>query len=89
MNLKTTSGRGEVDEGELEGARRTVITAHLSTLDSQSRLEDFWLGQAAAGVDEDIEQLVSRLERVTLEQVVAAARQLQLDTIYFLKGKEG
>ena len=28
------------------------------------------------------------LEKVTKEQVAAAARKLELDTIYFLKGKE-
>lgn len=81
--------RGEIEPWELEGARRTLMTAYMTALDSQSRQEDFWLGQSAAGLEECPETLAERIEGVTLEQVVAAAQKLELDTIYFLKGKEG
>ena len=57
-------------------------------MDAQARLEDFWLGQAVAGLTEDPEALARRVEEVTREQVVAAFSSLQLDTIYFLKGRE-
>ena len=80
--------RGEIEPWELEGARRTVMTAHMTTLDSQARQEDFWLGQAVAGLDDGPEVIARRIERVTLEEVVEAAKKLKLDTIYFLKGKE-
>ena len=33
--------------------------------------------------------LARRVEAVTMDQVVAAARRLELDTVYFLKGREG
>lgn len=81
--------RGEVEQWELEGARRTLISAYLSALDEPGRLEDFWLGQAVAGLEESPEILADRLEQVTLEQVAESAQKLELDTIYFLKGKEG
>ena len=81
--------RGEIEDWELEGARRTLISGHRTTLDSQGRQEEFWLGQAAAGLDTDIETLCAQFETVTREQVAAAAQKLELDTIYFLKGKEG
>ncbi len=81
--------RGEIEDGELEGARRTMMTAYLTTMDSQARQEDFWLGQAAAGLDEDPQSMARRIEQVTREQVSAAAQKLELDTIYFLKGQEG
>ena len=81
--------RGEIEDWELEGARRTLIGGHLSTLDDQSRLEEFWLGQTAAGLDTGIEELVEGLTAVTREQVAAAAQKLELDTVYFLNGKEG
>ena len=80
---------GKIEDWELEGARRTVISGHLATLDDQARQEEFWLGQAAAGLDETAEELAARFEAVTREQVMEAARKLELDTIYFLKGKEG
>lgn len=80
--------RGEIEDWELEGARRTLIGGHLATLDDQGRQEEFWLGQAAAGLDTTIEELAAQFETVTREQVAASARRLELDTIYFLKGKE-
>lgn len=80
--------QGNFEEWELESARRSVVSAYRSALDAQGQMEDFWLGQAAAGVEEDPEQLCARLERVTREQVVAVANRLELDTVYFLKGKE-
>ncbi|MCI8304180.1 MAG: insulinase family protein [Lawsonibacter sp.] len=81
--------RGEIEDWELEGSRRTLIGACMSTLDDQGRQEDYWLGQAAAGLEYGPEELAARLEGVTREQVAEAARRLELDTIYFLKGKEG
>ena len=80
--------RGEIEDWELEGARRTLISGHLATLDDQARQEEFWLGQAAAGLDTTIQELAGQFETITREQVAQAARKLELDTIYFLKGKE-
>ena len=81
--------RGEVEDWELEGARSILMGCHRATLDDQGRLEKFWLGQTAAGLETDIPQLVEQIRGVTREQVAAAAQKLELDTIYFLKGKEG
>jgi len=80
--------RGEIEDWEMEGARRILVGANLSTLDEQSRQEEFWLGQAVAGLEESPEEIAARFEQVTREQVAEAARKLELDTIYFLKGKE-
>lgn len=80
--------QGRIEAWELEGARRSVVSALLTSLDAQGRLEDYWLGQAVAGVSETPEELARRVESVTLEQVVAAAGRVTLDTVYFLKGKE-
>ena len=84
-NIRT----GKIEDWELEGARRTVVSSHLAALDDQARQEEFWLGQAAAGLDDTPEELAAQFENVTREQVMAAAQKLELDTIYFLKGKEG
>ena len=81
--------RGEIEDWELEGSRRTLIGIGLSILDDQGRQEDYWLGQTAAGLEETPEEFAARLEQVTREQVAASAQKLELDTVYFLKGKEG
>lgn len=79
---------GNISREELEGARRQVVGELMTTSDSQSALENYWLGQAVAGLSETPEELARRVEQVTLEQVVETAASLELDTIYFLKGKE-
>lgn len=81
--------RGEITADELEGARRIVVNALRTTLDSQGRMVDYWLGQAVAGLTEGPEELAEKVERVGAEQLALAAQKLELDTIYFLKGKEG
>ena len=80
--------RGDIEGWELEAARRSVVSALHTTLDAQSRLEDFWLGQAVSGLAQGPEELAALVESVTQDQVVAAANALELDTIYYLKGKE-
>ena len=40
--------RGEIEPWELEAARRSAVSSLKSMLDSQGRMEDFWLGPAVA-----------------------------------------
>ena len=79
---------GDFSDDELEWARRSVVSTLRTTLDNQSRLEDYWLGQGAAGLTEGPDELAERVEAVTRAQVVEAAQDLTLDTVYFLKGRE-
>ena len=79
--------RGEIEPWELEAARRSAVSSLKSMLDSQGRMEDFWLG-LAVGRGDGPETLTAKLEQVTVDQVAAAARRVRLDSIYFLKGKE-
>ena len=79
---------GDFSDDELEWARRSVVSTLRTTLDTQARLEDYWLGHSAAGLTEDPDQVARKVEAVTRAQVVEAAQDLTLDTVYFLKGRE-
>lgn len=81
--------KGDFTDHELEAGRRAVVSSLTASEDSQGRLEDYWLGQAAAGMAQDPDELSAAVEQVTREQVIAAAQKLHLDSVYFLKGKEG
>lgn len=81
--------QGEIEDWELTGAIRSIVSALQTTLDSQGRLEDFWLGQIAAGQSEGPGALARRVEAVTKDQVAEMAGKVRLDTVYFLKGQEG
>lgn len=80
---------GRFEPWELGAARQSVISSLGTLLDSQSRMEDYWLGQAVAELDETPEALAARLDAVTEKDVQDVAERMELDTVYFLKGKEG
>ncbi|MCF0123419.1 MAG: insulinase family protein [Ruminiclostridium sp.] len=80
---------GEITPEELEAARRSVVGSLRASLDAQGRLEEYWLNRFVTGTDFTPEQLAERVEQVTLEQLVAAARRIRLDSVYTLRGKEG
>lgn len=79
---------GSITDDELEGAKQILTNSLHTILDSQARLADYWLEQRVAGLDRTPEQLAALLEQVTVEQVVRAAKAVELDTVYFLKGRE-
>ncbi len=80
--------RGELEEWELEGSRRTLMGAYRSMLDEQGSQEEFWLTQSVAGLDMGPGEIADALEHVTAEEVARMANLLELECVYFLKGKE-
>ena len=80
--------RGEIEDGEEEGARSTIRHAFRVMGDSLGQMEDFYLGRAATGSEDTIEGLAADLESVTRERMLAAAEGIALDTVYFLKNYE-
>ena len=79
---------GRLEDWELDAARSTLLNAYASMGDSQGRLENFCLGQAASGLSETPEELAQKVREVTLERICHAMESARLDTVYFLEGKE-
>ncbi len=79
---------GELEDWELEGARSTLLNAYASMEDSQGRLENFYLGQAATGQTETPEVLAEKVRTITADRIFDAMKTVSLDTVYFLRGKE-
>lgn len=80
--------QGKITEAELEQARTYLISAFRIAKDRPGSVDDFYLGQMIAGMNESIDDQIEALHRVTVDDVVAAAKRITLDTIYFLKGAE-
>lgn len=78
---------GKLDEWEIAGARSTLCNAYATIGDSQSKLENFWLGRVATGRDETPEELAEGIRSVSPERIYEAMRTVSLDTVYFLKGE--
>lgn len=81
--------RGEISDGELEGARRSVASELRGVSDDQYSLENYWLGMNLDGADCSPEELAVLCESVRRDQVAEIAGKCQLDAVYFLRGEEG
>lgn len=79
---------GKITKEELESARRSVMSSLRTSLDAQGRLEEYWLGRFVTGTGFTPEELAAAVEAVTLDQVVEMARQVRLDSVYTLRGRE-
>lgn len=77
---------GEISEAELEAARRSLLSSLKTGMDSPGRLEDYALGQVLLGRAGTMEDLARQVAAVTAEEAAAAARRVELDTVYFLEG---
>ena len=80
---------GEWEDWEIPGARSTILSSLAAMPDSQGAMENWFLGQNATGQTETPEEMARQLRQVTPERIRAAAQTIELDTVYFLKGKEG
>ncbi|MDO4316119.1 MAG: insulinase family protein, partial [Oscillospiraceae bacterium] len=65
-----------------------LLNAYASMGDSQGKLENFYLGQAATGQSETPEDLAEQVRGVTPARILEAMSTVKLDTVYFLRGKE-
>ncbi len=79
--------RGSITESELEGARSYLISTLQMADDSMSRQMELSLGLALDASVPDFQQQIDALRAADLGDVQRAARNLSLDTIYFMKGE--
>ena len=79
---------GNISDYEFDSAKRYILSELKSAPDSPGRLDYFYIGNAAAGLDGTLDALAKKIEGITKQEAAAAAKRLTLDTIYFLKGAE-
>ena len=77
---------GNFTDEELDTAKKSLCSACSQMQDSSSSLEEFYRDRLLRGMDDTIAAQQARLASVTREDVIAAARALSLDTVYFLRG---
>lgn len=80
--------RGDWEDWELTGAKSYLLNNFRSMEDSAASLESFVLFHAVSGSKETLPELMEAVQAVTPERIMAAAKAVRPDTIYFLKGKE-
>jgi len=87
LNQLEACRRGDITESELEGARAYLVSSLKSMEDSQASMEEFYLSQGILGASDGPRETAEAVGRVTLEEVVGAARDVELDCVYCLRGE--
>lgn len=77
---------GSFTDEDLEAAKLVMQNALQSAGDSLYTLESWYLTQILSGLEQSPSEAALALAKVTREEIVQAARQVALDTVYFLKG---
>ncbi len=77
---------GDFTDAELAAAKSSMRNAYRQIEDSPAALEGFYFGRALMGVHTTAEESRLAFDAVGREAIIAAARTLVLDTVYFLNG---
>lgn len=81
--------QGRIDEVEVAQTRAMIANQLLETGDSPFATIAFDFNAALTGTRRSASELIEAVSAVTTEQIADVARQVQLDTIYFLRDRKG
>lgn len=80
--------KGDFSDEELESARMAYINSLRSVPDTLTGMEGWYLSQILRGKSLPPEEEAADIARVRREEIIAAANQVTLDTVYFLASPE-
>ena len=86
MNQLEACCRGEITEEDMTAAKQAIRSSLQATHDSPGSIESYYASKALSGLPLTPEAYMQKVEETTLGQVQAAARQLKLHSVFFLKG---
>ena len=79
---------GNVTTQELNAAKEALLSMLRSYHDSPGAIEGYYASAAISGIGMDTARFMAAVEAVDLSAVVSAAKTLQLQSVYFLKGEK-
>ena len=79
---------GNITGEELTAAKEALLSNLRATHDSPGAIEGYYASAALSGIGMTPEVFMEKIRSVTAEDVSAAAKTLQLQTVYFLKGEK-
>lgn len=78
--------RGNITPQELSSAKAAVLSSLRSIHDTPSSIENYYSTGALSGMELTVEQYMQQVQQVTVEKLVQLARQVQLHSVFVLKG---
>ncbi|MFK2825054.1 pitrilysin family protein [Bacillus sp. B190/17] len=80
---------GDISEDELLQTKAVIRNQVLETLDTARGVIEMLYHNVVAHKEVAIDDWLEAIERMTIEEIKAAAAKVELDTVYFLSGMEG
>jgi len=80
--------KGNITDAEIDHAKKSIINSIREFGDSSNSLAEYVYGQVFSNNIESIEELISKIELVTKDEIVQVAKKIKLDTVYFLTNEE-
>lgn len=81
--------KGLFSDDLIELAKKALISSYKDLYDSPAYLEAWYLRRILFGMWDAPLDMAEKIEKVTKDEIVACARMLTLDTVYFLEGQKG
>ncbi len=79
---------GKFSESDIEDAKNSIVTSIRSMKDSNFSMSEFYLSQAFTKDNRNMDEIIDNIRDVNKEDIINALKNINLDTIYFLKKKE-
>lgn len=76
---------GDISDEELENSKLALVNSMKSITDNIGGMSDFAFSQSMAKTNSEVEDIISSIEKVTKKDIVEAIKDIELDTIYFLR----
>lgn len=80
--------KGNITDDELASARELILSSLRLLPESQEDLIAYNFDKELYGEEPDLEGYMRKIKDVTKEQVIEAAQDVTIDTIYFMQGEE-
>ncbi|RXT15518.1 insulinase family protein [Ammoniphilus sp. CFH 90114] len=81
--------KGEISDQELSQTKATLRNQLLETKDNARTIIDFTYNTRLAGTEKSLEEMLEKIEKVSVQDIVNIANKVEIDTIYFLRDKGG
>ncbi|HBJ16492.1 MAG TPA: hypothetical protein DDY81_01405 [Clostridiales bacterium] len=78
---------GEITREELTAGKEALLSSLRATSDSPGAIEGYYATACLSGLNMTPERYMEAVERVSLDEVIAAAQTVTLHSTYFLKGE--
>ncbi len=80
---------GEITDEEFLAAKKSLKNGYMSVEDSPTAIENFYMIRNDFGFSISPEEYLENIDKVTPESVIRLAKNVELDTVYFLEGTSG